>query len=119
MDRCSPKTITLLPQFEPLAKLILYAYPVHDVHDLNLEFCPSIGIYTLFPSLSQTWIVVLDNCLMCCCYGLRTSLLEQLEKSIIGVKRGTNGARNVYVCCVSPFHWIRRNRNSLPAVGMR
>ena len=48
-----------------------YGYQVSEAHDVNLQFCPSIGMYTLFPCLSDTQIVVSDNRLMCCCYGLR------------------------------------------------
>ena len=57
-------------------------FPINEVSDLKLEFYPSTGMYTLFPSLSHTHtqIVVLANRFMCCCYGLRTLLTTEDRK---------------------------------------
>ena len=79
-----------------------YAHPVNELHDLNVESRPSTGMYTLFPSLSLTWIVVLDNHFMCCCYHLRTLLFAMGRAVNFWSKKGSQWYSK-FVCslCIS------------------
>ena len=74
-----------------------YGNIVNNVHDLNVEFRPSNGVYTLFPSLSHNLIVVSDNRFVCCCYGLMTSLFATGRKVIFSSKTGYQWSSK-YVC---------------------
>ena len=81
-----------------------HAYPINEVHDLNLEFLPSTGMYTLFPSLSHIQIVVWDDCFMCCCYDLRTSLFATCRTVYFWSKKGYQWSSK-FVCSLCLFRF--------------